>query len=392
MAFNPTYEQDLAIKAEGNVLVCAAAGSGKTAVLVERVIRMLTDSSHPVSADRLLIVTFTNAAAAEMRSRIEKRLYEETLKNPFDLALKKQKYLISSAKICTIDSFCIDLVRSNFDKLGISPDFKISTAENLETVSKKAVNSVIAEQMEKGSREFYNLLELTGCEYDESRLADAIRTIFGYSMVTPFPKRFLERLTLCYQTEFIKGNVCFDRAISIAVEKSENINNMILAGLDAAKELGEDAEKIKMYFEALSEISQKLLDTAKNGDWNEIIRVYREFLMPPIPRVQKLKDLPEITLMREIREAVLSDRDTLLGVFLADREEVERKNKEIYPAVKLLVELVGSYTEALFKAQLEENSLTFYNTEQLALELLCHSDSYGNIVIKEGKMFVKTIY
>ncbi|MBE6732407.1 MAG: helicase-exonuclease AddAB subunit AddA [Ruminococcaceae bacterium] len=384
MAFNPTYEQDLAINAKGNVLVCAAAGSGKTAVLVERVIRMLTDSSHPVSADRLLIVTFTNAAAAEMRSRIEKRLYEETLKNPFDLALKKQKYLISSAKICTIDSFCIDLVRSNFDKLGINPDFKISTAENLEAISNRIVNSVILEQMENGGREFYSLLELTGCEYDESRLATAIRSIFNYSQVTPFPQKFLEILTLGYQTEFSKGNICFDRAISIALEKTENINGMILAGLDASKQLGEEAEKLQAYFDAFCEISDKLLMTVQNGDWNTIRKAFTDFIMPPIPRIQKFKSLPEITLMREIREAVLSERDALLNIFLAEREEIERKNREIYPAVKLLVELVCRYKDELFKAQLEENSLTFYNTEQLALELLCHSDSDGNIVINDG--------
>ena len=111
MAFKPTKEQQNAIDAAGNILVSAAAGSGKTAVLVERVIRLITDKINPVSADRLLIVTFTNAAAAEMRSRIEKRLDDECRKEPDNIALLKQKQLISGAKICTIDAFCIDLVR-----------------------------------------------------------------------------------------------------------------------------------------------------------------------------------------------------------------------------------------------------------------------------------------
>ena len=111
MAFNPTVMQQKAIETRGNILVSAAAGSGKTAVLVERVINMLTDKTSPTSADRLLIVTFTNAAAAEMRSRIEKRLFEEIQKNPNDESLQRQKYLLQSADICTIDSFCIKLVR-----------------------------------------------------------------------------------------------------------------------------------------------------------------------------------------------------------------------------------------------------------------------------------------
>ena len=118
MAFNPTKSQEKAITAKGNVLVSAAAGSGKTAVLVERVISKLCDKQSGVSADKLLIVTFTNAAAAEMRSRIEKRLDEVIKKNPDDKTLLLQKHLLPSAKICTIDSFCIDLVRENFEKLG----------------------------------------------------------------------------------------------------------------------------------------------------------------------------------------------------------------------------------------------------------------------------------
>ena len=121
-----TTDQENAIKASGNVIVTAAAGSGKTAVLVERVIRKLSDENNPVSADRLLIVTFTNAAAAEMRRRIEKALADKCVEQPQNTYLLKQRLLISSADICTIDSFCIRLVRNNFSILGISPDFKIA--------------------------------------------------------------------------------------------------------------------------------------------------------------------------------------------------------------------------------------------------------------------------
>ncbi|MGN1319510.1 MAG: UvrD-helicase domain-containing protein, partial [Acutalibacteraceae bacterium] len=95
MAFKPTPMQQKAIEARGNILVSAAAGSGKTAVLVERVINMLLDQNSQIGADRLLIVTFTNAAAAEMRARIEKRLYEEIQKDPDNVSLLRQKYLIS---------------------------------------------------------------------------------------------------------------------------------------------------------------------------------------------------------------------------------------------------------------------------------------------------------
>ena len=143
MAFKPTENQKKAINGQGNILVSAAAGSGKTAVLVERVITLLTDEKRNVNADELLIVTFTNAAAAEMRGRIEKRMDEECRNNPNSSALLRQKHLLSNAKICTIDSFCIDLVRENFDKLGISPDFKISDGVTLKQINEAVVYEII---------------------------------------------------------------------------------------------------------------------------------------------------------------------------------------------------------------------------------------------------------
>ncbi|MBQ7726721.1 MAG: UvrD-helicase domain-containing protein, partial [Clostridia bacterium] len=134
MAFKPTPEQRSAIEAPPNLLVSAAAGSGKTAVLVERVMRRLTDPVSPVSADRLLIVTFTNPAAAEMKARLEKRLDAECRAHPQDVRLLRQKQVFSSAKICTIDSFCIDLVREHFEAAGVSPDFRISDGFSLRPI------------------------------------------------------------------------------------------------------------------------------------------------------------------------------------------------------------------------------------------------------------------
>ena len=122
MGVNWTTDQRHAIECrKGSVLVSAAAGSGKTAVLVERVIRRLTDKDNPCSAEDLLIVTFTRAATAQMREKILKRLSED----PTDRHLRRQYMLLPFAKICTIDSFCNDLVRENFHALGISPDYSL---------------------------------------------------------------------------------------------------------------------------------------------------------------------------------------------------------------------------------------------------------------------------
>ena len=129
---NWTADQQNAIGARGGtLLVSAAAGSGKTAVLVERVISRLLDEDDPCTADRLLIVTFSNAAAGEMKERISARIAALVAADPFNLRLKRQQLGLSRANISTIHSFCLDLIRTHFQKLGVSPDFRVADENEL---------------------------------------------------------------------------------------------------------------------------------------------------------------------------------------------------------------------------------------------------------------------
>ena len=132
MSVKFTDSQLKAINANGTVLVAAAAGSGKTAVLVERIIRRFCDETSPLMADRALIVTFTNAAADELKSKIESKLKEKLLENPDSDLLKRQNMAFKRATISTIDSFCIAILRENFNLLNISRDFKINDSTNIE--------------------------------------------------------------------------------------------------------------------------------------------------------------------------------------------------------------------------------------------------------------------
>ena len=130
MSFQPTEKQKQAIDNRGALLVSAAAGSGKTAVLVERVVQCILDQTHPVDVNRLLVVTFTNAAAAEMKERIRLRLSEELAKDPANLRLLRQQMLLEKANISTIDAFCKNLITQHFDRLSLSPDFKLLSQNN----------------------------------------------------------------------------------------------------------------------------------------------------------------------------------------------------------------------------------------------------------------------
>ena len=150
MAAKWTEAQLDAIRArKGTVLVSAAAGSGKTAVLVERVIERLTDSENPTDADRLLVVTFTKAAAAEMRERIERRLSDMIREDPLNDRLRRQQLLLQQAQICTVDSFCSAIVREFFYMLGIAPDFSVVSDKQQEELMDTAVRQVLGELYER---------------------------------------------------------------------------------------------------------------------------------------------------------------------------------------------------------------------------------------------------
>ncbi len=190
--FKPTKGQSQAIDTKGSVLVTAAAGSGKTAVLVERVVKMLCDKENPVSVDRLLIVTFTNAAAAEMRGRIEKRLADELYKNPGDRHLKRQMLLLPSAQICTIDTFCINLVRDNFAVFSLSPDFKIVTEEELYPIYDAAMAEILDQYYQGDFQKLVGLMDALSCGGDDGRLKEAVLKIFGFTCSMPFPLHWLE--------------------------------------------------------------------------------------------------------------------------------------------------------------------------------------------------------
>lgn len=125
IAFTPEQQQVIELR-DRNILVSAAAGSGKTAVLVERIIRMITDESRPMDIDRLLVVTFTNAAAAEMRERISLAIGRKLEENPGNIHLQRQASLLHNAQITTIDSFCLFIIRNNFNDIGLDPGFRVA--------------------------------------------------------------------------------------------------------------------------------------------------------------------------------------------------------------------------------------------------------------------------
>ena len=380
MAFKPTLMQQKAIQTKGNILVSAAAGSGKTAVLVERVINMLTDKDSPVSADRLLIVTFTNAAAAEMRSRIEKRLYEEIQKNPDDASLQKQKYLLQNADICTIDSFCIKLVRENFEKCGIEPDFKISDGSGQIATCNAVMSNLISEYLENPSEDFKRLLELTNCEYDEKNLTELVSRIYLYSQQLPFPKKFINGLTDPYRTKFALGNVWYDMAFDIAKKRVDTVGVCAQKMADSAPYTNKNCEKHIAYAETVIKIAQELSDVVLLRDWDKFAYHLSAVSLDRVPSGDK--DDAFTNVFKENQKQIKEILKELSGLFYTTSDDIQNSIAQNLGAVKLLVQIIGEYDKRLFEAFCDENSFTFYHMEQLALSLLCEERN-GEIIVRD---------
>ena len=198
-----TKEQLSAIQDSGNnILVAAAAGSGKTTVLVERIIRKIIDEK--IDIDKILVVTFTNAAASEMRERILNALYNEIEKDPLNKQLRKQIVLLNKASICTIDSFCLDVIRNNFFEIGVSSNFRIADNTELELLRQDAIEETFEELYLDEEEEFQTLIENYSGYKDDENLKNIILKIYNFIQSSPFPEDWLEEKVQIFNSNIEK--------------------------------------------------------------------------------------------------------------------------------------------------------------------------------------------
>ena len=370
MALQATNEQLDAIRTDGNLLVSAAAGSGKTAVLVERVIRRLTDPVSPIGADRLLIVTYTNAAAAEMRTRIEKRLDEECSLHPDDVGLLRQKQLLQSAQICTIDSYCIDLVRENFQKAGVSPDFKISEEAALRPINEEVLDRILAEFYAEKDPLFYELLDLIGSEYGDRDFKETVFDLFTYSRQFVSPEDWFRSLSAGYQVEFARSEwfgLCMDHANEFA-QKMLALLNRADDAVYAAEAL---TERYAAHFALVRDAVKAIGRAAACSDWNTILQQVTDLTALTLPKKTKaVSGLPETEIVTRAWENVQSHTKRLARLFFEREEVIAARSEKLAAPLALLTDLLIRFDKELFAEYLDRNILTFHNTEHLAFSLL----------------------
>ena len=214
----------------GALLVSAAAGSGKTAVLTERAVQLITDPEHPVNADRLLIVTFTNAAAAELRARIGQALLHRSQLQPGNAMLRRQRMLLQRAPICTIDAFCLDLLHKHFQALDIPPDFAPADPGTVQLLR----GAALAETLENAYRDpdFCAFADLYGKGRTDKPAGDAILQIYDFLRALPDYNRKLDEFLAPYEQENGFASTCWhDLLLAEAARCAKAARELLTAAL-----------------------------------------------------------------------------------------------------------------------------------------------------------------
>lgn len=269
-------QQDAIYEKESNILVAAAAGSGKTAVLVERIIHKIIQDK--VDIDKLLVVTFTNSAAAEMRERVLNAIYQKLEENPEDENLQRQITLLNKASICTIDSFCLEVVRNHFFELeNVSPNFRIADTTEMELLKQEVIEDIFEEKYETEDLDFTKLINVYTSYRDDTPLKDLVLKIHSYIQSNPFPQKWLEEKIEMFNLEDrIKED--FSQTIwgEILLEevKEELIDDISMLE-KVEEELSYEPELEKFYQTIRSDIEQLEMIKSSLKNWDKAYEIAR---------------------------------------------------------------------------------------------------------------------
>ena len=380
-----TDEQQQAIDTRKcNLLVAAAAGSGKTAVLVERIIKIITNEENPVDIDKLLVVTFTSAAAAEMRERIAAAISKALEKNPNSKNLQKQLTLLSRANITTMHSFCLDVIKNYFYTIDLDPSFRIADETEITLMKNEIIEDIFEELYEEDNEYFKGLVEAYSTAKDDEKLKDIILNLYKFSMSGPWPESWL-------------------------IEKAEEFNINTLEELDKTKwvEILKDNIRVEvegfinMYHKAIELISdteglEAYLDTFR-GDLECLENVY-ESLNYGLSEIYAALNGVVFTKLKTVRKSAVFDENAQ-GTVKSIRDTVKKKVKsliedsftftpeeslqgikDVYPYMKELSRITLDFLDKFNEKKREKNLLDFNDLEHLCLKILIDRDENNNII------------
>lgn len=372
-----TKEQQKVIELRNrNILVSAAAGSGKTAVLVERIIQMLTDEEHPMDVDRLLIVTFTEAAASEMKERIRSAIETALEVNPGNAHLQRQSTLIHSAQITTIHSFCLSVIREHFHLIDMDPGFRIAEEGELRLLKQDVLSELLEECYVNQEERFMELVEKLGSGKNDKKLEGMILQLYEYSRSYPQPQKWLEHCVNQYAEceTYLKQEgtgeepVFLRRALDWAQKYIEDLVELA----DQCIRICEEPDGPYMYAPMLEEDRIILDKLAGAADFEELYERLSDIKWKALSRKKdESVDSEKRTQVQDIRKQI-KDLIGELGktYFYETPAELLLDMANAKSTMEILAELVNRFA-IMFADQKQRKHLIDYNDmEQFALQIL----------------------
>ena len=348
-----TKEQKQAIDVrKGTLLLAAAAGSGKTAVLVQRVIDILTDPTDPVEPRQLLVVTFTNAAAAQMNQRIAEYMQQLLSEDPTNAYLRKQMALLSAAQISTVHSYCMNLIRANFHLLGIQPDVRLGDQNDMNLLSADLLEECIEDFYQKDAEEnntnFDQLVKLFRVKGDDRQLGALVKKVYSFLRSRPFYLDWLDESLAAYDNkapllETVWGKIILDYArASIRDIKAELLST-------------DSKEADRIWAEEFEQV-------LNNGNWDDMFRFVQSHLY------EKRSNANAAAFAKELGESL----------FCCNEEAFHKDLQHLKPIITTLFDLVKEFDKRYAAEKQRRHLLDFADLEHFAIQLLVEKQSDGS--------------
>lgn len=391
MGFQWTPEQEKVITLrDRNLLVSAAAGSGKTAVLVERICRRVMDREHPCNIDELLVVTFTKAAAAEMRGRIAESLERRLEAEPDNTHLQKQVVLSRNAQITTIDGFCLNLLKEHFYLLDMEPGFQVMDENEKKLLMEDVFNQVVNEYYKQRTPEFISFVENYCTGKKDEELAQFVFSMYQNATSHPWPKKWLRECVEGYQDEGIEEHplIC-----AVLQETKQILQNLVDELAEMNGEVATIPELEKLYLD-LTKIKEDILELKKKETFADLGKGIRDFTFVNMPRISSKDEavLEVKEAAKEIRERTKKQIQGLAaGYFSTKAENLGLEGKRIYPMIKVLCDLTENFMDAFDVAKRKKNRVDFNDVEHLALSILIDEVGTETTFAEEYKKQYKEI-
>lgn len=375
MGVNWTKQQQEVIDTrDRNLLVSAAAGSGKTAVLVERIIKKVLDPVHPVDIDHLLVVTFTKAAAAEMRERVAKAIEERMDQEPGNVYLNRQYTLVHHAQITTIDSFCLYVVKNYFQCIDLEPGFRVGDPGELSLLMEDVLSGVLERWYEEAEPEFIAFADNYATAKSDAPIAEMVRKLYEYSQSYPWSGQWLEELTRIYEPERLTREA-LEAPGSWLSELMAYLKSVIggeQARLNLAKRLCEEPDGPDMYLDNIERILEQLEGIGEITDYDALGLSLAKLDFGRLTARRGFDgDKAAQELVKSLRTQVKDELQKLYKKYFtlplaAQLEDLIYTGK----SVRVLSRLTRSFADAYRKKKEELGLLDFSDIEHMALRIL----------------------